>query len=157
VLLMAFAALSQDDLDLVVCGPDQARGAFARFADRLGLKGRVRWLGSKKPDQVKNLLDECLFFVLPSRRENMPMALLEAMAAGKAAIASDVGGVSEAIVDGVNGLLVPAQDARALTRAMRRLAESSVLRGRLGRRALERARDFSWSSAAAGYRKIYYS
>ena len=157
ILLMAFARLAAEEpgLELAVCGPDQAGGRLARFAARLGLGRRVRFLGDTRPARVRELLARCLFFVLPSRRENMPMALLEAMAAGKAVIASDVGGVAEAMRHRVEGLLVEPEDVPALAGAMRRLARDARLRTRLGRAARLRARLYDWSLVALSYRRLY--
>lgn len=159
VLLMSFAELAEryPRIDLVLCGPDQTDGRIDGFVRRLGLESRVRLLGDTPPRRVASLLCQSEFFVLPSREENMPMALLEAMAAGKAALASDVGGVGEAIEDEKSGLLIPPADAGALTRAMRRLLDDPRLRERLGRSARLRARLFSWSSVAASYRRLYSS
>ncbi|MBI5211563.1 MAG: glycosyltransferase family 4 protein [Elusimicrobia bacterium] len=159
LLLLAFADLASrgSSLDLAVCGPDQTRGRTRRFADRLGLGRQARLLGARGPAEVGRLMEECLFFVLPSRQENLPMALLEAMARGKAVIASAVGGVAEAVEHGVSGLLVEPGDTRGLTRAMARLAADPGLRARLGKGALEKARRFGWASVAASYSRLYDS
>lgn len=157
VLLMAFAAVARvrPELDLVICGPDQSGGRLAAFTGKLGLGGRVRLLGDTPPARVERLLEECLFFTLPSRRENMPMALLEAMAAGKAVAASAVGGVVEVVNDGENGLLVRPGDAADLEAALLRLAGDAELRRRLGARASERALLFGWDAVADRYRALY--
>ncbi len=157
VLLMAFAALAESEpgLRLVVCGPDQSAGRLPRFAAALRLGRRARFPGAVGPRRVDSLLGSCRFFVLPSRDENMPMALLEAMARGKAVIAARVGGVAEAVTHGVDGLLVPPNDVKALTRAMRLLCRDARLRARLGRRARETARRFEWGSVARRYRRLY--
>lgn len=155
ILLMAFALAADQGFDLALCGPDQTGGRLARFAARLGLKGRVHFLGKAAPARVSRLLEQCLFFVLPSRRENMPMALLEAMAAGKAAVASSAGGVPEVIAHGKNGLLIEPENVRALAAAMKRLARNAGLRRRLGRSAISRALRFKWPAVAAQYRALY--
>jgi glycosyltransferase involved in cell wall biosynthesis len=156
VLLMAFAGLARErpDLDLVICGPDQSGGGLPRFAARLGLGARVRMLGSVSAARVASLLERCVFFALPSREENMPMALLEAMAAGKASAASRAGGIPEVSRHGLEALLVAPGDAAALERALRRLSEDAALRRRLGAAAARRARAFSWRAAAARYRRL---
>jgi glycosyltransferase involved in cell wall biosynthesis len=157
LLLMAFAGLAarRDDLDLVLCGPDQTNGRLARFALKLGLKGRVRFLGDTRPAALERLLERSLFFVLPSRSENLPMSLLEALAAGKAVVAADAGGVRELVRDGENGILIQPNDAAALERALDRLAGDATLRRRLGRRAARGAKHFTWSSATERYRELY--
>ena len=74
-------------------------------------------------------------FCLPSHAEGLPMALLEAMAARKAVVASSVGGVPEALRDGDNGMLVPPRDSAALAAALARVLGDAALRARLGSRA----------------------
>ncbi len=159
ILGMAFGGLlgQGHDVELAACGPDQTGGRLKGFLNRLGLGGRVRLLGVVPAPRVRSLLSRCLFFVLPSRRENMPMALLEAMAAGKAVIAARVGGIPEVISDGINGLLFDAGDVEGLERAMAAVLGNPALRARLGRAAGARARGFGWKRAAAGYGRIYRS
>jgi glycosyltransferase involved in cell wall biosynthesis len=79
-------------------------------------------------------------FVLPSHREGLPNAVLEAMAMGLPVVATAAGGTGEVVVDGVTGLLTPPGDPAALGAAMRRLLEDMALRERLvngARRHLE--------------------
>lgn len=74
-------------------------------------------------------------FALSSRTEAMPLALLEAMGLGRAVVATDVGGISDAVVDGENGVLVPEGDAEAFADAIRRLLDDTALARRLGENA----------------------
>ena len=82
-----------------------------------------------------DLLRSSDIFVLPSRNENYPMALCEAMALGLPVISAPVGGISDLIINSENGLLVPPGDAAALAHAMSRLAGDTALRKRLGQAA----------------------
>ncbi|HBL19046.1 MAG TPA: hypothetical protein DD417_20360 [Elusimicrobia bacterium] len=156
LMALAFAGLLADgaDLDWAAVGPDQTGGEFQRFLRRLGIADRVRLTGALPPRRVASLLARCLFFAHPSRLENMPMALLEAMAAGKAVAASRAGGIPEAVADGRSGLLFPAGSVRGLQAALTRLHSDSGLRTRLGRAALRRARDFSWDRIADRYLEL---
>jgi glycosyltransferase involved in cell wall biosynthesis len=79
-------------------------------------------------------------FAMPSLWEGLPMALLEAMAAGKAIVASATGGIPEAIVDGREGILCPPGDLDALARGLRTLITDRARRRTFGAAALERAR-----------------
>lgn len=80
-------------------------------------------------------------YVLPSLWEGLPLAALEAMAAGLPVIASDSGGTREAVADGETGVLFPVGDAPALAAALRRLAGDAALRARLGVAGRERWRE----------------
>jgi len=86
-------------------------------------------------DEVGGFLAAIDVFVFPSHQEALPLALLEAMAAGLPIVATTVGGIPEAIEDGVTGLLVPPRQSGALAEALRRLVENPALRRRLGEQA----------------------
>ncbi|WP_416367079.1 glycosyltransferase family 4 protein [Rhodopseudomonas palustris] len=90
----------------------------------------ITWLGHV--DDVTNVWREAHIAVLPSRREGLPMSLLEAAACGRALIASDVPGCRAAVRSGVNGLLFPFNDADALATAIVRLFDDPNLRRRFG-------------------------
>lgn len=87
--------------------------------------------------------------VVPSRREGYGMVVREAMAYGRAVVATNVGGLADAVDDGVTGLLVPPADVPALRAAIERLLADPELRARLGAAAREKAiREWSWNTAA---------
>ena len=117
-LFEALALLDQKghafELDLVGDGPD--RQTLEAHAERLGLASRVHFLG-ERPD-VEQLLPKMDVFVLSSREEGIPNALLEAMAAARPAVATAVGGTPEVMEDGESGWLVPAQAPQALADAL---------------------------------------
>jgi glycosyltransferase involved in cell wall biosynthesis len=153
ILLMAFAKVldKRPNLRLVLCGRDQLDGAVERFVRALGLESRVTLTGELPQSRVRGLMRGCEFFVLPSRRENLPLAILEAMASGKAVIAASIGGLPEVVRDGKEGLLIEPNDVDALARAMLDLSGDRDLRDRLGRQARLRSREFTWSAAAAAF------
>jgi glycosyltransferase involved in cell wall biosynthesis len=84
---------------------------------------------------VIELLQQCWGFVMPSRWEGMPNALLEGMACGLPCVATRVSGSEDAITDGVNGLLVEPEQPAAMALALRRIIEDTDLAQRLGREA----------------------
>jgi glycosyltransferase involved in cell wall biosynthesis len=105
---------------------------------------------------VPQLLAESDVFVLSSRSEGFPVSILEAMAAGLPVVASDVGGVSEAVVDDETGLLVPPGDAAALAAALERLARDPDLAARLGDAGFRRLRErFSWDAILKRWEQVY--
>jgi glycosyltransferase involved in cell wall biosynthesis len=114
----------------VVAGDGPERGALEAQAATLGLADRMRFLGHRR--DVAALLDACDVFALPSLFEGLPLAVLEAMAAGKPVVASHIGGTDEAVLEGVTGLLVPPADPCALARAIRVVLADPALARRLG-------------------------
>jgi len=112
---------------LVGEGPLQAK--FERIATELGIQDSVEFLGLRR--DVVELLQQAWGFVLPSRWEGMPNALLEAMACGLPCVATRVSGSEDIITDGRNGLLVEPEDPAELAEALRRIIEDSGLAQRL--------------------------
>lgn len=95
-------------------------------------------------------------FVMPSLWEGMPMAVLEAMVAGKAIVASDTGGIPEAIENGAQGLLVPPGSVPPLADALRRLMLDQSYRASLGAAAGERGMaEFTVAAMAKRYQTLY--
>ena len=155
VLIEAFAASGLDTHDLLLAGDGPERAELELLARKLHIEARMKFLGRADRATVAGLLRGCEFFVLPSRQEPLGIVNLEAMAAGKAVIASRTGGVGEIVADGETGLLTPGEDAMSLAGALRRLAGDKTLRERLGAAGRERVRQFTWESVAASYRRIY--
>jgi glycosyltransferase involved in cell wall biosynthesis len=121
-------------LRLVLGGEGDAQ-AVRRRAAELGIGERVELLGWVDAGGREAELAKASVFCLPSHAEGLPMALLEAMAARKAVVASSVGGIPEAVRDGDNGMLVPARDATALAGALATVLGDGALRARLADRA----------------------
>lgn len=138
-LLEAMAALSKEfkNLKLVLIGEDEFNGALQKMAQELKIAGRVLFLG--KRNDVRELLMIADICVLPSLSEGMSNAILEYMAAGKAVVATSVGGNPETVEDGVTGILVEPKNAVSLSQGLRRLILDSSLREKMGIKGRERA------------------
>ena len=134
VLLNALAELASFNLRPAVwiAGDGEQRGALEALAEKLGL-AEVRFLGRR--DDVWDLLRAADVFAMPSRREGLGVAALEAFVAGCAVVASQVGGLGEVVEDEVSGLCVPPDDPKALAAALKRLLGDAPLRARLARGA----------------------
>jgi glycosyltransferase involved in cell wall biosynthesis len=127
-LIRALAAI--DEAALVLLGDGSERSRLQGLARSLGLSERIVWLGwTQNPRGYLSSFD---VFALPSRFEGFPLALLEAMLAGSAVVATDVGSVREAVQDGESGLLIPPDDPAALANAIQRLLGDGELRRKLG-------------------------
>ncbi len=156
VLLVAAAALGARGVraQLWIAGDGPERGALAAQVRQLGLAEQVRFLGRR--DDVGDLLAACDIFVLPSRREGLGVAALEAMAAGRPVVASAVGGLRDAVVDGRTGVLVPPEDPAALAAALERLTGDLALRTHLGAAGPQRiAEGFLPEQMVAAYERLY--
>jgi glycosyltransferase involved in cell wall biosynthesis len=117
-------------------GPDRDR--LSRLIGELGLGDAVQLLGFRT--DVPDLLHAFDVVVMSSHSEGAPLALIEAMAAGKPIVATSAGGVPELIEDGVHGLLVPPRQPAALAAAVARLLDDPELAAALGRAARKRQR-----------------
>jgi glycosyltransferase involved in cell wall biosynthesis len=115
----------------LVFGGEGDVAALRRCAAELGIADRLELPGWIDPRERDAQLARASVFCLPSHAEGLPMAMLEAMAAGRAVVASSVGGIPETIVDGGNGLLVPPRDEAALARALTQVLGDEALRARL--------------------------
>jgi glycogen(starch) synthase len=155
VLIEAFAAAGLGSYDLLLAGDGPERTDLEALARKVLIEARVKFIGRADRATAVGLFRGCEFFVLPSRQEPLGIVNLEAMAAGKAVIASGTGGVPEIVTDGETGLLVAPGDAEALSGALRRLAGDTALRDRLAAGGRERVKGFAWGAVAASYREIY--
>ena len=139
---------------MALAGRGRLTESLKQFAAEHGLGSRVHFLGHRA--DVLDILAAADVWVMPSLSEGLPLALLEAMFAGKAIVASAVGGIPEVIVSERDGLLVPPRDPSALAAALGRLIGSPDLRAALGRAARERAASgFSVTQMADDYERLY--
>ena len=120
---------------LVLIGDGPSRETLRSRAKRLGLADRVIFIGAIHHEDVPAMLNGMDIMALPSIAEGMPLALLEAMACGRAVIASRVGAIESVITDGVNGLLVPPAASLALARGIEKLISDPDYATLLGVRA----------------------
>jgi colanic acid/amylovoran biosynthesis glycosyltransferase len=142
-LIDALAPLAQRrpgvELELIGDGPERDR-ILARARER-GLDGRVSAPGARSAEQVRAALAEARAFALPAirlpsgRMEGIPVALMEAMAAGVPVVATRLSGIPELVQDGVTGLLVEPHDPVALAAALERLLADDALAAELARNA----------------------
>lgn len=165
VLLKAVARLDahlQTSIELLFVGapaaacPEDAAclQSLRQLAADLGLSERIQWTGfQENPDPYFRRME---LVAIPSTcQEGLPLVVLEAMQRGLAIVASDVGGIPEAITDGETGLLVPPNDEAALARALRRTLLDADLRRRLGETARLRAgQQFSRETFECSIRRV---
>ncbi|NNF29248.1 MAG: glycosyltransferase family 4 protein [Gemmatimonadetes bacterium] len=128
-------------LEFTVVGGGRLQAEYEELAGRLGVADRVRFLGQvTQGPPVRTLLDQADLFLMPSRTEGLPRALIEAMARALPCIGSAVGGIPELLhADD----LVPPSDAGALARAIAQVAQEPERRVAMAARNLNKAQDYS--------------
>lgn len=152
-VLLSALAQSPEWFALIV-GEGPQRDALLRFVSDMGIGARVRFTGYLPT--LNEAWCACDVAVVPSRREGLGLFALEAMAAGKPVIASSTGGLTEVVLPGETGWLVPPNDPLALASALR---EALALRGRwqdMGRRGREYVlQRFTWEHTTQRLLEVY--
>lgn len=156
-LLEALSELKDLPWQLELVGDGPLRSEMDRLGEKFGIKHRIDFVGAV--DDVVQRLAKAQIFVLTSRWEGFPRSILEAMRAGLPVVASDVGGVAEAVDDGVSGFVVPRGDVEALKQRLQRLLLDPELRksmGTNGRQRFEREFTFErmFEKTVAVYREV---
>jgi glycosyltransferase involved in cell wall biosynthesis len=133
VLLKAIAQV--EGVRVMILGEGAQRTSLEKLAVELGVSDRITLLGWV--DHPRAHLSEFDVMALPSRSEGFPLTVVEAMLAARPVVATRVGSVAEAVIDGETGLLVDKDDVAGLAAALRRLRDHPALRDRLGYRGRE--------------------
>ncbi len=157
-LLSAFASASVGlgkKAKLVVVGDGPERNILTREAVRLGMHDRIIFAGPISDQRKVELLSGLDIFVLPSIYEGCPITLLEAMASGRAIIASDIPAIREIVRHREEAILVNPCDVNELKRAILSLCDNPNLRSELGRRARKRAKLYGTDAIFKRLAKIY--
>ena len=156
-LLAAFALAAPDlpDWQLRCVGRDDGlMAALQAQARDAGIGDKVHFLGARS--DVPELFASSDVAILASHEEGFPNAVIEAMAAGLPVVATRVGGVPEAVEDGVTGVLVPPHDPQALAAALCRVANDPAARTRMGQAGFARASaTFAIEACVDRYRELY--
>lgn len=148
------AAAKVPEANLVIGGSGPMEESLRDQADELGIADRTTFLGWVDPDEVFRRSD---IVALASRIEGHPLTLLDAQARGIPAVATDVGGVSDIVVDDETGFVIPFGDIDAMAQAFGRLADDPELVERLGAAARRRAENgYTPDDMAASYLRLYW-
>jgi glycosyltransferase involved in cell wall biosynthesis len=129
-LLQAAAMLESEEYTLELLGDGPLKPQARSMVSALGIDPKVSFRGLEP--NVAERLSRAQIFALISNWEGFPLSVLEAMRAGMPVVATDVGGVSEAVVDGVSGFLCPVRDPSILQQRLQALVQDPALRGKMG-------------------------
>ncbi|VAX34860.1 hypothetical protein MNBD_UNCLBAC01-1102 [hydrothermal vent metagenome] len=155
-LIKAFQRIAESSMDvkLLIIGDGQLKENLKSLVKKLNIENKVKFLGFRKDiPELINILD---LFVLSSTMEGVSLTLLEAMAAGKPVIATNVGGNPEVVVDGDTGLLVPSGDPKKMAEAIIKILSDKELAAQMGNAGRKRVEKFfSLEKMVDKYEKIY--
>jgi glycosyltransferase involved in cell wall biosynthesis len=147
---------------LVIVGDGPERAKWEELARTIDMKNRIVLTGWISNDELSTLYSTCSFFVLPAvydkhgDTEGLGVVLIEAMSCCKPVIASGVGGITDVVEHGINGILVPAGDISALSNAIMKLVEDDHLRRKMGRKAKEIVDEkFNWDTIVHRVIRLY--
>lgn len=147
---------SVPDVHFVIAGEGELESSLRLMAADLGLAERVSFIG--RCTDVPSLLAASYACVLTSTAEGFSSSILEYMAAGKPVVATDVGGASEAVVDGETGYLVPHNDAASMAERLAWLLNDGEMSARFGRAGKQAVSErFSLNSQLANTTELYSS
>lgn len=158
VIIEAVALLRDRKLDVavVIAGDGPERDKLEHRAAELDVASHVTFLGPVPHEVSRALTNEAILVAIPSHWEAFGMVALEAMAAGKAVVASNSGGVKEIVLDGETGMLVEPGDSEGFAGAIQTLVADPERRKTMGVRGRERAlQHFTWSQMVDGYLAAY--
>jgi len=153
---LARVVAGRSDAHLVFAGDGAQRSILEALTMELGLIDRVTFLGAVAHADVESLLSDAQIVALPSRWEGQPLVALEAAAVGRPLLSTGVDGLSRVAIDGVTGVVVPAEDVDALAAGLARLLDDRDLCNELGAsgRALV-ADQFGFDRCVDAYDELY--
>jgi glycosyltransferase involved in cell wall biosynthesis len=143
----------RNDARFLIVGDGDQMEPLRRQAEALGIVSSVSFAGHRT--EVRALLGALDVFCISSTYEGTPLALFEAMAAGKAIVSTAVDGCREVLEDGVTGLLVPPRDPDALSSALLRCLDDADLRASLASRAREASARYDVNACVAQMQDLY--
>jgi phosphatidylinositol alpha-1,6-mannosyltransferase len=162
VMIRAFGEVNKiiPDSKYLIIGEGNWRGYLEALIDKLGLHGKVLFLGEKNGIELIKYYQICDVYAhtpvnVNDNFEGFGIVYLEAGAAGKPTVGSDSGGVADAIINNVTGILVPEKDVRATADALIKILSDKKLATRLGDNGRNRAKKLSWDNYVKKIIKLY--
>nr|WP_236671879.1 glycosyltransferase [Enterococcus sp. BWB1-3] len=152
-------AMAKVDATLIIVGDGPEMTKLVELAQ--GIDADIRFVGAKNKKELAVLNASCDVFCAPAvvakdgDKDGLPVAIIEAMASGTPIVASQIGGLAEAVVDNYNGLIVEPGNVKDLVSKLNLLLDDDELRNKLSRQAIEKAHEFDFSKIGARYKEIF--
>lgn len=153
LLLEALSQLKDTNLYYLVCGVGHLKEHLVRQSDKYAISERVLFLGFRK--DIPDLLHASNLFAFPSKREGLPVALMEAMAAGLPVICSDIRGNRDLVDNEQGGYLLPIDNSGAWARAITLLRDNQIIAHQMGDFNARRVIDYGIHNALKSVAQIY--
>lgn len=145
--------LKDENIKFTLIG-DTDEGNISCASKNFLISGNVNWLGHR--DDIKEQIDKCDIFVLPSYREGVPRTLLEAASMAKPIVTTDAIGCREVVDENINGFLVPIANSKVLAQKIKLLSKDKQLRENMGKASrLKAEKEFDISVVVKQYLKVY--
>jgi D-inositol-3-phosphate glycosyltransferase len=125
------------------------------ITEQFGLGDLVTFLGRRSQDSLPYYYSAAEAVVVPSQYESFGMVALEAMACGKPVVASQIGGLAYLVQDGVTGFTIPVDEPIELANRLTSLLQDPGLRDRMGKQAVQVAREYAWDKITAKLLLVY--
>ena len=157
-MLDAFRLIAEKykNVHLVIAGSGELEGMIKEVVTKFNLENRIHLLGFRK--DIPNLMMTFDIFLLPSLWEGFGIVLIEAMAAGKPVVATSTSSIPEIVEDGRSGILVPPENAEAISDALIKLISEPELRTKFGKEGQKIVREkFTTERMIKDYEKIFQS
>lgn len=151
--IRAVAALKNPAVKYLICGAGVLEEQLEALVEELGVSGQVKLLGTRR--DIGELNQAADLFLLPSLQEGLPVALMEAMAAGKAVVCSRIRGNVDLIKDGEGGLLCAPADVNGFTQAIFKLQQDSARRESMGAENQEVVQNYNNQTVQKELKQIY--
>lgn len=163
VMIRAFKLVRDEipDVKYVIIGEGPGRSELVGLAESLGVENGVHFLGERRGDDLVSAFHFCDVYAhtpvnINDEFEGFGIVYLEAGACGKPVVGSKSGGVPDAVIDNLTGLIVPENDVEATARALIKLLNDREWANRLGTNGKERAMELSWANIAKRYEHLYW-
>lgn len=155
--LRAFARVRETmpDVRMTVAGSGPEREALEALCRELHIEEGIHFCGTRDRDEMAELYRSAAVVINPSRVDNMPNSVLEAMASGVPVVSTNVGGVQFILRDDVTGLMVPPGDPDAMAAGVLRVLRDAELASRLSAAAADDVRQYAWPRVRQRWSEVY--
>ena len=153
IIIRAVAELNRQDLHYVIAGPGSLEKYLCELSDKLGVKSQIHILGLRK--DIPELCKMADIFCFPSKREGLPVSLVEAMASGVPCVASDIRGCNDVLQNGTGGFLCDSQNISAFVEAFNTLIQNADLCSKMSVYNKQAIQPFDLNSVISYTHKLY--